>query len=128
LSVNPKPDIKEKFTWNPKLTFITGVIFTILLIISYLGFQYKEFVEPPFLSVEVPTDDQLISETTLLVMGKTDSDASVTVNNQPAFISENGSYTSEIEIFEGTSEITIVAKSRSGKETVIRRRIKPDLD
>ncbi|OGM20086.1 hypothetical protein A2714_01510 [Candidatus Woesebacteria bacterium RIFCSPHIGHO2_01_FULL_38_9] len=128
LPVNPKPDISEKFTWNPRLTFITGVVLTIAFIIGYLLFQYRAFIQPPVLTVETPTEGQVISEEVIDVRGKTDPDATVAVNNQPALIEENGEFVAEIEIFEGTQEIIVVARSRSGKETVIRRNIKPELN
>ena len=40
---------------------------------------------------------------------------------------ENGYFSAKIEIFEGTSEVVVIAKTRSGKETVIRRKIVPEL-
>ena len=42
-------------------------------------------------------------------------------------VGEDGTFETEIEIFEGTGEVVVVAKSRSGKETVVARKIKPEL-
>ena len=127
LRVNPKPDVSSKFTWSPRLTFLAGIILVMVIILGYLGIQYVHFVSPPQLEITVPTDSQVVREENLRVVGKTNPGASVLVNNQPVIVSDNGEFSAEIEIFEGTEEVTVIARSRSGKETVIRRKIIPEL-
>jgi len=124
--MNPKPDIVNKFNWSPKLTFWFGFIFTFLLVILYLLFQYKKFVSPPNLVVDLPEENQTILQNKVRVLGKTDSDAVITVNNQPVLISNDGDFEVKLQITSETNEIFIKAVSRSGKETVIRRNIKPE--
>jgi hypothetical protein len=63
----------------------------------------------------------------VLVVGKTDEDVTVKVNNQPVLLGIDGTFQVEIQIYEGTKEIDVQAISRSGKETVIRRTIVPEL-
>ena len=117
LPVNPKPDVIKEFRWSPKLTFITGIAFIILLIFGYLGYQYNQFIQPPELVVTEPTENAFVSTNTLDVKGNTDPDVTVIVNNQPAFVNEEGQFSTEIEITNQTKEITVTATSRSGKET-----------
>lgn len=128
LRISPKPDVSDKFTWSPRLTFFVGVFLVAFLIIFYLGLQYINFVSPPSLTVDNPQEAQVISENMLSVSGTTDADATVSVNNQPVLIKEGGEFETEIEIFEGTYEVVVIATSRSGKETVIRRKIVPELE
>lgn len=125
LQINPKEEIPEKFTWNPKFAFIVGALTVSLLIIGYLLYQYFNFVNPPKLIVENPVDGQSVSGNSFVVVGRTDPDASILVNNQPTIVEEDGRFSTEIEISEGTTEIVVVAKSRSGKETIVRRKIIP---
>ncbi len=127
LSINPKPDIGNKFSWSPRLTFLVGVGAILVLILGYLGFQYVKFVSPPTLIVYEPTENQVITSTKVDVSGKTDSDATVSVNNQPSLVGDDGKFQTQILIFEGTNEIIIKATSRSGRETVVRRKIKPEI-
>jgi cytoskeletal protein RodZ len=127
LQINPKPDVGNKLIWSPKLTFITGVTSVLLVIVSYLAFQYFNFITPPKLEVEEPEDGQVVTQRNLVVSGNTDANATVRVNNQPVLIEEDGFFTTEVEIFEGTKEIVVKAVSRSGKETVVHRNIKPEL-
>lgn len=128
LRISPKPDISDKFTWSPRLTFFVGVFLVAFLIIVYLGLQYVNFISPPSLAVDHPQETQVVSENTLRVSGATDVDATVSVNNQPVLIKENGEFETEIEIFEGTNEVVVIATSRSGKQTIIRRKIIPKLE
>ena len=127
LKINPNPDISEKFTWSPKATFILGISVVILLIIGYLIFQYLNFIKPPNLQVSEPEENSIITQEKLFVRGKTDPDAAVLVNNQPTLVAEDGTFETEIEVFQGTTEIVIIAKSRSGKETLVQRLIKVNL-
>jgi cytoskeletal protein RodZ len=127
LPINPKPDVGQKFSWNPKLTFITGISIVILAVVTYLGFQYAKFLAPPSLEVAEPTDGQVVSKRSVTVSGKTDGEATVRVNNQPIVTDDDGKFTIQIQIYEGTTEITVKATSRSGKETVVKRMIKPEL-
>ena len=128
LSINPKPDVSKEFVWSPKLTFLVGVGVVLAVILGYLVFQYVRFVSPPELIVNEPAEGQVVDSRFLTVAGKTDTDATIRVNNQPVLINENGEFTTEIEISETTGEIEVKATSRSGKETVIRRNIKPELN
>lgn len=123
LNINPKPDVSEKFTWSPKLTFVAGVIIALAVIFGYLGFQYYRFISPPSLSVVSPKENQIVKGGNVLVFGSTDSDSKITVNNQPVIVNDNGKFSLSLEVAPQTKEINIVAVSRSGKSTTIRRTI-----
>jgi len=121
--LSPKPDIKDKFSWSPKLTFIAGVVVVFLMMASYLTFQYVSYIKPPELAVDTPQEGQVIMVGQFLVSGKSDEEAAVTVNNQPAFIDEGGNFTAEIDVVENTKSVIVVARSRTGKESTIERSI-----
>ncbi len=123
LKVNPNPEIKEGFKWSPKNTFLAGIIFVVLIVLLYLGYSYFKFIAPPYLKVEKPQEGQLVTQGVVKVSGKTDPEAYVIVNNQPAIVDENGSFETELNINDKINEIEIKARSRSGRETVIHRKI-----
>jgi cytoskeletal protein RodZ len=123
LRISPKPDVGGKFIWSPKLTFAVGIGLAILAILGYFGFQYYRFISPPRLSVESPKEDQVVASDSVTVFGSTDSDAKITVNNQPVLISNDGNFSVDIPIAPETHNITVVATNRSGKSTTISRRI-----
>lgn len=119
----PKPDVRNKFIWSPKWTLMAGALFVVLIIAGYLGYQYKQFVSPPELTVSKPQEEEVILPGMYTVEGKTTADSTVIINNQPTFINEDGSFAEEIEVVSETKEITIRAISRAGKETVIKRKV-----
>jgi len=123
LPVNPKPEIREKFKWSPRLTFITAAIFIFIIITFYLGLSYFNFIRPPSLEIKEPSENQLVDKNLLVVRGNTNPEAYVEINNQPVIVEEDGCFVTEIEISDETQEIVVVAKSRSGKETIVHRKI-----
>jgi hypothetical protein len=127
LSVNPKPDVVNKFIWSPKITFVVGISLVLLLVFGYLGYQYKKFVSPPFLEITEPKEGEVVRNRNVWVLGKTDQDVVLKINNQPVLVEDEGHFKAEIQIYEGTTEIVVKAVSRSGKETTLKRTIRPEL-
>lgn len=123
LNINPKPDIGDKFSWSPRLTFAVGMGLAILAIFGYLIFQYTRFVLPPTLKVESPRDGQEVFGRSVAVFGSTDEDVKIEVNNEPVLVDKNGKFATDIKVVPETREIVIKAISRSGKESTISRRI-----
>lgn len=123
LRISPKPDVTKKFMWSPKLTFAFGVTAVLLVLFGYLGFQFFHFRSAPKLIVDSPKESQVINGNSVIVFGSTDSDAKIMVNNQPIIISDDGKFSSSLDVSSETKEITITASSRSGKITTVIRRI-----
>ncbi len=123
LALTPKPDVVNRFVWTPRLTFLTGAAFILLIILGYLTMQYINFMNPPKLQVDTPTESQLVQVANLEVSGKTDPGATVKINNQPALVDDSGVFKTEIEVNEQTNKVEVVAKSRSNKTTIIDRTI-----
>lgn len=123
LNINPKPDVDGKMFWTPKHTFFVGIAAVLTLVMGYLGLQYYRFTSPPALAIIEPKEGTIVKTNELVVYGKTDPDVVLKINNQPVLLDDEGKFTAKIEIAKTTKEITVIAKSRAGKETVIRRTI-----
>lgn len=117
LTINPTPDVGSKFSWSPKLTFIVGVGILIIIVLSYLGFEYAKFIKPPELEINSPKNNEIITNMKVKVSGKTTTDVGLTINNQPIILDQEGNFTTEIQITKNTKELKFVATSRSGKVT-----------
>lgn len=117
LPINPKKvEVKEKFRWNPKATFIAGIAIVALVVAGYLVYQYQEFTSPPDLEVySIELSDNMDNE--VLVRGATDPDTTLTINNTPIRLSEDGGFEANLNLEEDEQGLTIVAVSRSGKRT-----------
>ena len=123
LPINPKPDLKLKESINPKIITIVISVFAVLCVLGYLVYQYLLYISPPKLIVVQPTENQEIITNEVRVFGKTDTDATLMVNNQQVLVTDTGEFSDKIDVGESTKDLIFVARSRYGKETVIVRKI-----
>lgn len=93
-----------------------------LAIASYVLFQYRYAIINPPLAVYLPKEGQTV-ETEIVVSGKADVNATVTVNEEVATVDEEGNFEKRITLFPGKATITASAKNRLGRETVIKRHV-----
>lgn len=94
----------------------------VILFIGFLLFQYRAaFISPPLRITSPQASAQVGQDVT--VSGKTDREASVTVNNEAVSLNSNGEFTKRLNLFPGKTTIIISAKNRFGKETVETREV-----
>lgn len=99
---------------------IIGVL--VVFFMGFLLFQYRAaFIAPP-LRVMSPEQGAVVSQD-VTVSGKTDSEASVTVNNEAVSLTNNGEFIKRVSLFPGKTTIVITSKNRFGKETKVMREI-----
>lgn len=123
LRISPKPDVVNKTSWSPKMTFVVGVVGIILVLLGYLTIQYVRFISPPKLFIESPKEQQIVLNGNVDVFGESDLDAKIMVNNQPVEITLDGKFSVNLNVVPETHEIVVTASSRSGKITTVRRTI-----
>lgn len=99
---------------------VIGGIFVLFL--CFLAFQYRYVVLAPSLTVSAPKAGAVTSED-VVVTGKTESSATVLVNNEPVSLNSKGEFTKRLTLFSGKTAITVKARNRIGKETVVQREI-----
>lgn len=95
----------------------------IITLFFYLLFQYRAAFFPPTLTVTNPKEKAAISSTVLLVSGTTDANTAVTVNSLPAFVDQEGTFSKEIPVFQGSVTIEVKAVNSFGKMTTIDRHV-----
>lgn len=94
----------------------------LLVFLGYLLFQYRyQFIGPP-LTVDSPKQNSMTSQD-VRVSGKTDSNATVVVNDEPVSLTIDGEFSKQLTLFPGQTKITIKSKNRFGKETIVEREI-----
>lgn len=112
--------LKPQSIWTPATTLMVVVAATLILLGAYLGNQYMQFAAPPALQVRgVEAKDGA-----LLVSGFTSPNATVEVNGRKVLVDSDGNFRVEIQEYElMNSQIQIQAVSRSGKKTVVSKKI-----
>ncbi len=118
IKTNDFPLKRIKLAQTLKIFFL---VFIALLI--YIFFQYRSALFNPPLTVSFPKDNSVISSQTITVIGKTDSNSAVFINNETASLDRNGNFRKTISVFSGKAKITIKAINNFNKTTILERQI-----
>lgn len=96
------------------LLFVT---FAFLFLLGFVLFQTRTLFIAPYLNIKSPRDGADVAKN-VSVIGRTDNNATVTINNETVVVSSNGEFTKKLNLFPGKTSIIIKAKNRFGKETI----------
>lgn len=123
----PVPDefarTKTPLFMNPTRWFMLLLAVGVIGISGFLYQQYQGFLGAPKLVVEAPVDHAQVSEGVLEVKGETNPDVTIFINNEPVAVSTDGTFIKDIAVFKGDTSVTIIAKNRRGKDSVVIRSI-----
>lgn len=121
----PEGLVKEDFPIKRIRLADTAKVIIILAIIllGYILFQYRFAIISPPLEVLAPTEGAVISSRTITVSGKTDSNATVFVNNDNVSLDSDGNFKKSINVFPGKTIIRVKAINYFGKEKILERHI-----
>lgn len=127
LSLLPKAESaslkKSLFRLTPG-RFLAGLLVALVLIfLAYLGMQYGRLNQAPGLTVDSPAHQLVTYEPRVDILGKTDSDATVTVNGTSVLVRGDGKFFDQVSLTPGVNKITVAATSRFGKSTTIVREV-----
>jgi len=100
------------------------LVFSVLLVlIGYILFQYRGALINPSLFLSAPKENGVFSSNTITVIGKTDPNATVFVDNFSVSVDSNGVFTKVINVFSGKAVVTIRVVNKFGRETILKRSI-----
>jgi len=118
-----KPVLKKQRYLRPVTIFLFTLIAVFLVLAGYIGFQWYNFNRPPELIVISPQEDEFVSSQ-VVVEGKTNIEAILTVNASPVAIKSDGTFKTEVYLpREGIATITVEASDRRGKSSMVQRTI-----
>lgn len=104
--------------------FLAMVALTLAgLFFVYLGTQYRKLHTPPSLTIESPRDKTVTTQRQLDVLGKTDPDATVTVNGSSVLVRSDGKFFAQMLLEIGPNQLTVITTSRFGKTTTLSEEI-----
>ncbi len=124
--VDPAPEQKRfelKSAWvlSPR----AGILLMVALVLGgtgvYLFREFRSFVAEPHLSITSPMSGLVTSESSVVVSGKTDRGAQVTLNTEPVFVAADGAFQETLTLQPGPNTLRILATNRfeKTKEAVI---------
>lgn len=118
-----KPLDSPKIFWSPRVgIFILTSLFIISLLV-YLSFQYLSLVRGPSLDVSVPNEKMRTTMSFVEVIGRTEPDATITINGQLTNISSDGEFSLVVNLKEGKNLVVVEAASKVGKKKRIVREV-----
>ncbi|MCL4387356.1 helix-turn-helix domain-containing protein [Patescibacteria group bacterium] len=96
-----------------------GLIF--LGLITFIVYQYRFAIFNPELYIASPKNNFISYSTRVVVTGKTDPNATVSVNNFSVSLNSNGEFRKVLNLFPGKSILTVKATNKYGKQTIEKR-------
>ena len=98
-------------------TMIGGLILLLVLgSFFYLYREFRSFAAEPQLTVFEPVSGQVVETEEVIVRGKTDKGARVTLNSQEVFVDTDGLFSDTLIIRPGMNTILIQTRNRFDKE------------
>ncbi|KKR31085.1 MAG: hypothetical protein UU37_C0002G0069 [Candidatus Gottesmanbacteria bacterium GW2011_GWA2_41_12] len=111
------------FRLTPQKIFISTAVFLLFVFFAYLFMQFKSLTGTPYLSVASPKEGEVVNGNTVIILGKTDSENKVSINNQNIQTDEKGNFRQELNLPQGINIITVSAQNKFGKESSLKRTI-----
>ncbi|HCM37971.1 MAG: hypothetical protein UV61_C0006G0107 [Candidatus Gottesmanbacteria bacterium GW2011_GWB1_43_11] len=123
-----QPQIEEPLTksaWQltPNKVIFVLVVILVLGLLGYFYNQYQALHRPPPLTLENPKADIVVHEEILPVFGRTDPDATVSINQEPILVKSDGRFYKDIPLTLGSNTLVIESTSRIGEKTTLIRRV-----
>lgn len=109
--------------WTPKTSVLAVVSTIITIFIIYLFMQYRILTGPPELDITDPADKISTSQESVLVIGRTDPEATLLVNGQQVTLEKGGRFSFRVALSPGKNTINITAVAKSGKQATVSRQV-----
>lgn len=117
---NPGEYSPPKFRIGRSLILISALF---VVVVGFLLFQYRSAILNPALTIDYPSENQTINSLTVEVKGKTDPNATLTIDSEEVPVESDGSFKKAFTVFPGSAAISIRAENKFGRVTNLIRNI-----
>lgn len=96
---------------------IIGVVsaVSVLVIFGYLYQEFSRFAAEPALVILEPTSGAVIETSEVVLRGKTEKGARVSVNGEASFVGSEGEFSEKLTLQQGVNTVSVVAINRFDK-------------
>ena len=108
---------------NPKMLKYAVIFFIFGGLMVYLGIAVNRIVSPPELFIESPADNFLTVEHQVQIIGKTEKEVQLKINNRLFLSDREGNFNLSLDLQKGLNIIKISAQKKYSKERVVYRKI-----
>lgn len=110
--------IKEtKVLITPKLIAYSSVVILVLAMFSYIVYQLFSFAGAPDLKIISPQNNIVMDSDSLNLVGVTDIDTFITVNDENVPVSSDGKFVLDLKLHRGVNVINVKAVNKAQKES-----------
>jgi len=122
-SITPPQEVSTRVIWTPKKLRAFGIIAILLAALLYVGIELLGLFRPPHLLIFSPQDNIEITATSVEVAGKIEKGATITINNAPVDVDDDGNFSTQIDLTPGVNTLTITATQLFVRETTAVRNL-----
>lgn len=120
----PSPKREKRLFITPNRLLNLSFIVAIIVFIFYIIVQYSSILSSPKLEVNIPKNDETTSVPAIKIEGKTEKDATISINGNFAPVNESGDFSYEYMLQEGKNNIEIIASFRLSPKNRITRTVR----
>jgi len=102
---------KHFFAWS-RIIRKAIVVIIILAVLFFLVIKIQEIFSPPILEIIQPSDDSVVTSRQIELVGRSEPEIEVIVNNRHIFVDDEGKFKTNIDLQKGLNLIKITAKKR----------------
>lgn len=113
-----------RFALTPQFFTSLGVGILVVFFFAYLVFSYFQFAGSPTLVVDSPRNNSVVTQEQVEITGKTDPQATLSINGQVVTINENGSFEVKIPLQFGLNTLTVIATNKFKRQTTVTRNLR----
>lgn len=107
----------------PKVLRNLLILLVVVVCFLYLFFYFKNVFAPPFLELEVPQDNQIVSDYNITVQGKTEPESELKINSNLVLIDQTGAFSEGVHLKSGINIIEVSSKKKYSRERIVTRKI-----
>ncbi len=108
---------------NPRFLKYLVILILLFIILYYLGWSINKITSPPPLQISSPAENLITSERQIEIIGSTQKEVNVTINNKPILIDKEGNFKVQLDLQNNLNIIKISAKKKYSKEQIVYRQI-----
>lgn len=117
------PVDQKKFRLTPARVLGSVILGLVIIFFAYLWFEYRFLAGGPFLEVTQPVNELNTGAAMVQVIGRTDPEAKLSINNQEIGVDLEGKFSQEIKLTNDMNTIVISSTSKNGKVTKVERTV-----
>ncbi|RJQ33780.1 hypothetical protein C4566_02950 [Candidatus Parcubacteria bacterium] len=117
-----KKNILDNIIW-PKVVKGFLIVVVVLSLLGYLGWSVKNIISAPEITIYQPEDNFKTSESSINIVGKTEAEVQLTINEELVLLDEDGNFSQTVNLITGLNNLSISAKKKHSKTNKLELKI-----